>query len=346
MPEGAAALNRMLSARAPDLVAQLLPAGHREGHEWVHPTLTGGSSKRALSVHLTGAKAGLWGDFASGETGDALDLVATLVCAGSIIDAMAWARRFLGLCDGPVPAERRRVVSAPADPDTMRHEEAASRKAAIAMFLRGAKGLADAPVAAYLAGRGIDLAELARQPASLRFHPEVWNRETDRRLPAMLAAVTDDKGEMVAVHRTWLARDHDGRWVKAPLTEPKKSLGRLGGGSIRLWRGASGKRLADAPAGETVAIGEGIETALSVVMACPELRVLSAVSLANMASIVLPPAIATVILLKDEDGDNLATKKGLERAIDHFLRDGRIVKIARPPVGKDFNDTLQAEDPH
>jgi hypothetical protein len=159
----------------------------------------------------------------------------------------------------------------------------------------------------------------------------------------MLAAVTSDAGEMIAVHRTWLHSPDGMRWQKAPLRDPKMSLGRLAGGSIRLWRGASRRSLAKAPDGEVVAIGEGIETALSVVMACPELRVLCAVSLANMANVKLPPAVRSVILLKDEDGANVATQRAFGKAIAAFQSQGRAVKVARPPAGKDFNDTLQAE---
>jgi hypothetical protein len=223
-------------------------------------------------------------------------------------------------------------------------EEAATRAAAIRLFLAGAEKLAESPAASYLAGRGIDLGALTRQPRSLRFHGAVWNREADRKLPAMLAAVTNGAGDMVAVHRTWLAQDAAGGWRKARLVNAKMSLGRLAGGSVRLWRGASARPMARAADGEVVVIGEGIETALSVVMACPELRTISSVSLANMANIVLPPTIGTVILLKDEDGDNEATKKALARAIAHFQAEGRIVKIARPPAGKDFNDALLAAD--
>ncbi|WP_428484908.1 DUF7146 domain-containing protein [Rhodopila sp.] len=332
----------MLAARAPELVGRLLPDGRREGHEWVHASLNG-TSRRSLSVHLTGRKAGVWSDFASGDAGDALDLVAAVVCAGKLRDAIAWARAWLGLADGPAPSEQRRPPPPAPDPAEAARAEAATRGAAIKLFLAGAETLAGTPVAAYLAGRGIDLAELTRQPRSLRYHPALWNRESHRHWPAMLAGITDAAGDMVAVHRTWLALAEDGRWRKAPLQDPKMSLGRLAGGAVRLWRGASGKPLARAPHDETVAIGEGIETALSVVMACPELRVLYAVSLANMANVVLPPAVHTVILLKDEDGANVATTRAFARAIDAFQTQGRSVRVARPPVGKDFNDALLAE---
>lgn len=215
---------------------------------------------------------------------------------------------------------------------------------ALRMFLSATPDIRGTPVVAYLAGRGIDLSELGRCPRSLRFHPALWNREINRASSAMIAAVTNAAGQLVAVHRTWLDQRGDGQWVKAPLRQPKMSLGPVRGGAILLWRGASRKPLAKAPADDELAIGEGIETCLSVVVACPHMRVMSSVSLANMASIVLPDAIRSVTLLKDEDGDNEQAERGFRQAVARFQSEGRVVRIARPPVGKDFNDTLQAGD--
>ena len=254
--------------------------------------------------------------------------------------ALAWARRWLGLGDAPAPA---RQVPAPAPRSTAADPDVAARRAAaLRLFLAAQPRLAGTPAASYLAARGIDLAELGRQPRSLRFHPGLWNRESGRDWPALVAAVVSRAGEHVATHRTWLAQDRDGIWRKAPLREPKMSLGRTAGATIRLWRGASGKPLRDAPEGDTVAIAEGIETALSVAIACPELRVLCAVSLGNLQRIALPPAVRTVILCADDDGDNERARAAFDWAVQHFLADGRSVRIARPPIGKDFNDTLQA----
>jgi phage/plasmid primase-like uncharacterized protein len=118
------------------------------------------------------------------------------------------------------------------------------------------------------------------------------------------------------------------------------SLGRVAGGAIRLWHGASHKPLHEAPEGETVVIGEGIETALSVAIACPELRVLCALSLGNVVE--LPPAVRAVILLADNDVGNVAAARGLQRAIDHYAHQGRHVRIARSTVGSDMNDLLRA----
>jgi phage/plasmid primase-like uncharacterized protein len=287
-------------------------------------------------VHLTGERAGVWADFGTGETGDALDLVAARLYGGNVAEAMAWARRWLGLGDAPVAAPR----AAPA-PETAADEEAEQRRgAARRMWLAARADLTGTPVAQYLAGRGIELADLARQPGALRCHFDLFNRESGRTWPAMLGAIVGADGRHVATHRTWLAPAPDGVWRKAPLRDPKMTLGGYVGGCIPLSRGASGKPLAKAAAGESVAIAEGIETALSVAIGCPELRVLSAVSLANMARLALPPAVGTVILCVDNDPPGSPAARALQRAVDALAAQGREVRIARSPVGKDFNDAL------
>lgn len=329
----------LLAARVPALVAELLPHGQREGHEWRVGSLAG-ERGRSLAVHLSGPRAGVWSDFASGESGDALDLVAAVLYRGDVGEALPWARRWLGLSDGPAAAPQR-APERPAVP-AVDHEAEGRRAAALRLFLAAEPRLAGTPAAAYLAARGIDLAELGRQPKALRFHPGLWNVETASHWPAMVAAVTGAGGDHQATHRTWLAKDAAGVWRKAPLRDPKMSLGSVAGGCVRLWRGASSKPLARAPEGETVAVAEGIETALSVAIACPELRVLSAVSLSNMAKLALPAAVRSVIVCADDDGDNEKARHALDRAVRTFLAQGRAVRIARPPVGKDFNDTLQA----
>ncbi len=341
MPPDATELSRRLATSIISLARELLPRGVRDGHEW-HCGNLSGDAGRSLGVHLTGHRAGVWCDFASGEAGDALDLVASVRFGGDRRQAMAWARTWLGREFGAVaegPADPLRRPPAP----TEDADAASRRRGALRLFLEAHPNLSGTPAALYLSARRIDLADLGRQPRSLRYHPNLANRESGRSWPALVAAITNRAGEHVATHRTWLARDVAGVWRKAPLRDRKLTLGSYAGGSIRLWRGASGKPLAQAPEGEVVAIAEGVETALSSAIACPELRVLAAVALANMARIELPPAIRIVILCADNDGDNPAAARGVARAVRQFAAAGREVRIARSPVGKDFNDALRAE---
>ncbi len=63
------------------------------------------------------------------------------------------------------------------------------------------------------------------------------------------------------------------------------TLGRSRGGAVNLWRGASGMPIKPAPEGESVHLTEGIEDGLTVAISAPVVRVLAAVSLANMAAL-------------------------------------------------------------
>ncbi len=343
----------LLAARMPALCAELLPGGVREGPEWRCGSLAG-ERGRSLAARLHGDRVGVWSDFSTGEAGDALDLVAQVRCGGDRGEAMRWARAWLGEAPpacvpqgaarpapaAPAPAHAAAIgtaIGTAGDP-----EREARRRRAVALFLAAPEGIAGTPVADYLAGRAIDLAELRRAPRCLRFHPAVFCREAGGVLPAMLAAITDAEGQHVATHRTWLAPAGPGAWRKAALRDPKMTLGSYAGGAVRVWRGASGKPMRDALPGEPVAIAEGIETALSVAVACPELRVLAAVSLANMGRIMLPAGLGVVILCADNDGASGA-RAALERAAVRLVAEGRAVRVARSPIGKDFNDALRAE---
>jgi hypothetical protein len=335
----------MLSRRIDALVRELLPRGQREGHEWRCGSVAG-EAGRSLSVHLSGPRAGVWADFSSADDrGDALDLVGAILFNKNKTQALAWSRAWLGIDAGAaaVPVPQRREPPSERATAEAQAEEAGRRKIALEIWLAAQPSLSGTPAAAYLRGRGIDLAELQRQPRALRFHPSLINRQSSAAWPALVAAVSDGMGAHVATHRTWLARVAGG-WGKAPLRDPKMSLGTVRGGFIPLWRGASGKSLRQAPEGDAVAIAEGIETALSVAIACPELRVLSAVSLGNMGRLVLPPAVHTVILCADNDGDNPQAAATLQRAIDRYAAEGRTVRLARPSIGKDFNDQLRAAE--
>lgn len=333
---------RMLGERIEDLARELLPGGRRDGAEYRAGSLAGEAGK-SLAVRIRGAKRGVWSDFNGGIGGDALDLVAQARFGGDKGDAIRWALAWLGI-GADAPPEARPVSARAAQAEAVDEEVERRRRKALAMFLEAPPGMAGTPVEAYLAGRGIHLAELGRQPAALRYHSACWCSEVRRTLPAMLGAITDGNGQHIATHRTWLQQDAEGMWRKARLRTPKKVLGASAGGMIPLQRGASGKPLRQAPEGETVAAAEGIETALSVAVSCPGLRVVAAVSLSNFARLNLPPAVRTLILCADNDDGNAMAQATLARAVEHHQAQGRQVRVARSPVGSDFNDALTLEE--
>jgi hypothetical protein len=333
----------MLADRADQLAAELLPGGRREGREWVAGDLSGGPG-RGVSVCISGGKAGTWADFQGGQSmrpgkvgGDMLDLIAMTRTGRDKGEALKWARGWLGLSserarEAPPPPPRPRADPAP--------EQARRRAQGIGLFSKALRW-PGTPVEHYLAGRAIRLSELQHVPAALRYDPECFCPERQRPGPAMLACIMRG-ADVIGVHRTWLERYPTG-WGKAPLKAEKKVLGQQQGGYIPLARGSSGEPLKRAPAGDVVAIAEGIEDALSIAVECPEWRVLACINVGNMAMIDLPAGIAEVVLCLDRDGENPASRRAIEAAIARFTREGRQVRATRPPEGfKDFNEWRQS----
>ncbi|CAB4166066.1 TOPRIM domain containing protein [uncultured Caudovirales phage] len=340
-------LARMLNAQAESLCRQILPDGRREGHEWVARVPWRADGKiGSFSVHLTGAKAGIWADFADGQArGDALDLVSWVCCGQEKAAAVQWALRYLGLAGGDPKALEVARAAIPSqevrDAEQLRQEEE-TRASARRIWFAGAKQLIDTPVERYLRGRGIALREMGRTPGAIRFHPELWNVETKRKWPAMVTAIASVgvDGGFYAVHRTWLEVMRDGAVRKAPLEKNKKVLGLYRAGHMPLWRGASGKPLKAMPEGEIVDISEGVEDGLSVAFAAPNCRVVAAISLSNLAALALPEAAKTVRLWRQND-TNATAIGAFDRAVRAHLAAGRQVLIPDIPGDvKDVNDML------
>src|SRR4029453_17420081 len=143
---------------------------------------------------------------------------------------------------------------------------------------------------------------------------------------AMVALVTRGSDNVpLAIHRTFLARDGAG---KAPVKPDKMMLGPCGGGAVRM-----------ADPTHVLMVGEGIETCLSV-MASTGLPAWAALSTSGMRALDLPDEVREIILLADGDepGERAAGEAGLR-----WKREGRKVRIARPPRGLDFNDILMGD---
>ena len=109
-----------------------------------------------------------------------------------------------------------------------------------------ATAISDSPAEGYLALRGI-----LRASDQLRYleRTPLGPRGAVQYLPAMLAAVTTDIG-IIAIHRTFL----DAPSARlAAFDRPKRALGSLGCGAVRLAPPAAGR----------LGLAEGIESALS-----------------------------------------------------------------------------------
>jgi hypothetical protein len=139
----------------------------------------------------------------------------------------------------------------------------------------------------------------------------------------MVALVTRGSDDTpLAIHRTFLARDGDG---KAPVDPQKMMLGPCRGGAVRL-----------AASGAVLMVGEGIETCLAAMQATGR-PAWAALSTSGLRTLDLPDDIREVIVLADGDQAGEAAARDCAW---RWKREGRRVRIARPPQGLDFNDML------
>jgi putative DNA primase/helicase len=177
------------------------------------------------------------------------------------------------------------------------------------------------PVETYLASRGLRLPPAA----NLRFHAALRHPASGI-WPAMVALVTrGSDGAPMAIHRTFLAGDGRG---KAQVEPKKMMLGPCRGGAVRL-----------CTPGRVLMVGEGIETCLAVMRATGEVA-WAALSTSGLRGLNLPTNVEEVIVLADGDNDG---EMAARDAASRWRREGRRVRIARPPLGMDFNDLLLAQ---
>ena len=262
----------------------------------------------------TAERRGKWTDAATGEHGDLLDLIAQSQNFATLADTLDEARRFLSL---PRPEPREPVTPAPQG-----SPQAARRLFAMSKSIRGT--IAEA----YLRNRGItDLWDCT----SLRFHPRCYyrgdeNDPTDAARdawPALIAAATDLTGTITGVHRTWL--DPSGE-TKAPVSTPRRSMGMINGHGVRIGK-----------VDDIVAVGEGLETMLSLRAVLPDLPVVAAGSANHLDALLLPVGLHRLYVAEDDDpAGRRATGSVTARAEAAGIEAMRL----RPQRG-DFNEDLR-----
>lgn len=340
----------LLQAQILALAKHLAPDGHRSGNYWMAKNPTR-NDRHAGSfwISIAGAAAGAWRDEATGDKGDAIKLI-EYIHGTDIKEALAFARGWLGLAQMPEGQKRERLVQARASEDAEARRDAeqlaADRRRAKGTWLHCQPSLLGTVAETYLAGRGIHLKDLPRQPRSLRFSPAQKHGESGQSFPAIVAGMVGADNTFIAIHRTFLAPDGSG---KAPVTPARKIWPRFGGtgACVHLWRGETELPHDEAHAKglwDRLAITEGLEDGLSVVVACPEYRVWCAGTLGNIAAIRLPACSAEVIVCADNDWGKPDAQAALDKSLTALLRQGRRdIKLARSPIGKDVNDALRAK---
>jgi DNA primase len=214
--------------------------------------------------------------------------------------------------------QRPATIQTPAESKAPPAQDDGGRTAVALRLWRTTLPAVGTPVAIYLHSRGINLVA----PDAVRFHPRL-KHPCGRTWPGMVALVTrGHDGKPVAIHRTFLARGGAG---KALVTPQKMMLGPCRGGAVRLAM----------PTGKLM-VGEGIETCLAAMQATG-VPAWAALSTSGLRALRLPAEINEVVVLAD--GDDPGEAAALDAA-KRWKREGRTVRMARPPTGLDFNDVL------
>ena len=307
----ASALAAALAARAEQVCRRYLPRGRKQGRYWTVGDVHG-TEGRSLYVRLSPpGTPGFWTDAATGERGDLLELLRLNLGAATLRPALEEARAFLALPACAPPA---------APPGTARRDDAPLRLWRMCTAIDGSHA------EAYLHARAI---RACRDPA-LRFHPALYYRGPDGRFatfPALVARVSGPDGAFTGIQRTYLHPRHP---AKATVPDTRKALGRIHGHAVYF----------GAPAA-TLIVAEGIETALSLRTACPDLCAAATLGAASLTAFTPPPGVACLLIARDDDpaGDDAS-----QRLCVRCRARGVNARVFIPRRA-DFNDDLLDDGP-
>lgn len=310
----ASELAHRLARRAEAVCRLYLFNGRRQGRYWQVGDVRN-TPGRSMFVRLfddARGPPGKWCDAATGEHGDLLDVIREALGLTHFADVVDEARRFLGAARSLANSMPRPSVAR----SPVRSVEAACRLFHMSQAIGGT--LAET----YLHARGLtDLSGTV----CLRFHPRCWWRPDTgptEAHPALIAAVTDLGGRITGLHRTWLSADGS---AKAAIDPPRKAMGDLLGNAVRF-----------GVVDDVLAVGEGIETVLSIRQALPLLPAIAALSAAHLAALRLPATCCRLYVLRDRDP---AGEDACHRLVDRAKALGIEAVTLVPRLG-DFNEDL------
>ena len=169
----------------------------------------------------------------------------------------------------------------------------------------------------------------------LRFERRFFDCESRQWHPAMVAAVRDVSGQLVSVHRTLLTSDGH----KAGVNVPKRLM------RLPDDRTINGCAIRFGEPHEVLALAEGIETALSVVVATG-LPCWACICAHGLEAVEIPDGVREVLIFADKDRSltgERAAQVLAERLKGHGVTT-RVVtirdEIPETEKGIDFNDLL------
>lgn len=316
MESPARLVSRGLAENVEAVCRHYLSNGCRSGNYWIVGDVNNHPG-RSLYVRLKGPLSGKgarghWADAATDQHGDLLDLIAAREGCASFKRTLDEARRFLRM---PL-THCERQTSQSGERDYL----ALARK-----IWTESRPIAGTAAEDYLRARNIS-ADFDDAP--LRYHPALIYRESanspKRKLPALVAAVTNHRGELTGVHRTFIDPTRND---KARVSSPRRSLGAILGNGVSFGK-----------VDDVVLLGEGIETVLSIKSARPDIPMVAALSAGHLAAWDFPPELRRLIIARDNDE---AGRRGAERLLERAEALG-ILTTTICSLRADFNSDLCA----
>lgn len=160
---------------------------------------------------------------------------------------------------------------------------------------------------------------------ALRYHPQtpIGPGRVVCFRPALIAAVREGD-TIVAIQRIFLDRHFP--TLASDLARPKLMLGRPRSGAVML-----------APAGNTLGVAEGVETAMSAA-ALLNIPVWAVLGNERLARFAIPDVVRHLILLPDNDRAGRLAERQARKA---HARSGLVIETIWPWAGlNDWNDVL------
>ncbi len=263
---------------------------------------------------------GVFFDNETGKSGGVLDL---LVYTGAASDRRGAAQ--LLAQDGDLPP--RETAEERQERDEAENRRRTARMAAAAALWRTGVALADPAVIYLRQARRIRAPLAGAAVRSADAAPLTPYAPDGRTAPAMLARVVDGSGAPIGLHITYLRRDGSG---KAEITTPRKMIGLVAGGHVRLISGVD------------VVVGEGIESTCSAWEAAAadrgsgaDLGASAGLSAGGVAAYVWPRGTRGLIISPDRDAGR-AGERGARALAKRAHASGLEVGFLWPPEG--FSD--------
>jgi hypothetical protein len=268
-----------------------------------------GEPGSSLAIELGGDRAGLWFDHATGDGGDALDLVRAALDV-DMRAALAWSCRWLGIEPGSteIPPRPPPEPEPKPDPDCWRHPWQAKRP------------IAGTLAETYLAGRGLRFED--PRGRVLRFATQRARKNPNGELerhPALLCALSDARtGEQCGIINIYLRSDGSDRLRDK---KGKTVTGRAGGAVVML------SAFDEVTSGLIVC--EGVETGIRLFQ--DEMRpVWACGSASTLAKFSLLGGIEALTIAADADEPG---RRAAAALAGRWRNGGREVRIVPPKAG-------------